>query len=117
MAKLITPYLFTWQEVEASSDLERLRLVLDHIGDEGLMRKLEEHRKWGRDDYPIRAVWNSVLAGVVYQHVSVDSLRRELLRNGGIAGPMRFGSAQGSWGCSAPVGLHTVFETSLQIQS
>jgi len=80
MAKLITPYLFTWQEVDANSDLERLRLVLDHIGDEGLMRKLEEHRKWGRDDYPIRAVWNLVLTGVVYQHVSVDSLRRELLR-------------------------------------
>jgi hypothetical protein len=38
MAKMMTPYLFTWQEVEASSDLERLRLVLDHIGDEGLMR-------------------------------------------------------------------------------
>ena len=49
MAKLIIPYLFTWQEVEARSDLERLRLVLDHIGDEGLMRKLEDHRKWGRD--------------------------------------------------------------------
>ena len=76
MAKLMTPYLFTWQEVEARSDLERLRLVLDHIGDEELMRKLEEHRKWGRNEYPIRPVWNSVLAGIVYQHSSVDSLRR-----------------------------------------
>ena len=34
MAQLITPYLFTWQEVEARSDLERLRLVFDHIEDE-----------------------------------------------------------------------------------
>ncbi|HAP32718.1 MAG TPA: DDE transposase, partial [Firmicutes bacterium] len=28
-----------------------------------------------------RAVWNSVLAGVVYQHPSIESLRRELRRN------------------------------------
>jgi hypothetical protein len=75
VAKLITPYLFRWEEVEAKSDLERLRLVLDHLPDEELMGKLEKHRKWGRDDYPIRPVWNSVLAGVVYQHQSIDSLR------------------------------------------
>ena len=52
MAKLLVPYLFKWQEVEAKSDLERLRLVLDHLPDEALMKKLEAHRKWGRDDYP-----------------------------------------------------------------
>jgi hypothetical protein len=96
MAKLMTSYLFTWQEVEAKSDLERLRLVIDHIGDEGLMRKLEEHRKWGRDDYPIRPVWNSVLAGIVYQHVSVDSLRRELLRNGELRGRCGFDPVKGA---------------------
>ena len=82
MAKLLAPYLFTWKEVEARSDLERLILVLEHLPDEGLMEKLEKQRKWGRDDYPIRSVWNSILAGIVYQHPSVDSLRRELLRNG-----------------------------------
>jgi len=27
-------------------------------------------------------MWNSILAGVVYQHPSIESLRRELLRNG-----------------------------------
>jgi hypothetical protein len=50
--------------------------------DEGLMRIVEEERDKGRDDYPVRAVWNSVLAGVVYEHQSVQSLRRELKRNG-----------------------------------
>jgi Transposase DDE domain/Transposase domain (DUF772) len=108
MAKLITPYLFTWQEVEANSDLERLRLVLDHIGDEGLMRKLEEHRRWGRDDYPIRAVWNSVLAGVVYQHVSVDSLRRELLRNGELRDRCGFDPRKGA-GAVPPPWVYTRF--------
>jgi len=96
MAKLLAPYLFTWKEVEARSDLERLMLVLEHLPDEGLMEKLEGHRKWGRDDYPIRSVWNSVLAGIVYQHQSIDSLRRELLRNGELRGRCGFNPQRGS---------------------
>jgi len=108
MAKLMTRYLFTWQEVEARSDLERLRLVLDHIGDEALMRKLEEHRKWGRDDYPIRPVWNSVLAGMVYQHWSVDSLRRELSRNGQLRDQCGFDPQKGS-GAVPPPWVYTRF--------
>jgi hypothetical protein len=62
--------------------LQRLLLVVNHLPDEKLMRKLEKERGKGRDDYPIRAVWNSILAGIVYQHPSIESLRRELLRNG-----------------------------------
>ena len=45
------------------------------------MRALESHRAKGRDEYPVRAVWNSILAGIVFQHNSVESLRRELKRN------------------------------------
>jgi hypothetical protein len=97
MAKLLAPYLFTWREVEAKSDIERLMLVLGHLPDEALMQKLEKHRKWGRDDYPIRPVWNSVLAGIVYQHDSVESLRRELLRNGELRGRCGFDPHKGSW--------------------
>lgn len=108
MAKLMTPYLFTWQEVEARSDLERLRLVLDHIGDEELMSKLEEHRKWGRNEYPIRPVWNSVLAGIVYQHSSVDSLRRELSRNGQLRDQCGFNPQKGS-GAVPPSWVYTRF--------
>jgi hypothetical protein len=40
-------------------------MVLLVIPDEGLMRKLEAIRGKGRDAYPVRAVWNSLLAGVV----------------------------------------------------
>jgi len=96
MAKLLISYLFKWQDVEAKSDLERLRLVLEHLPDEALMKKLEEHRKRGRDDYPIRPVWNSVLAGIVYQHQSVESLRRELLRNGELREGCGFDPHKGS---------------------
>ena len=45
------------------------------------MRLLEKRRACGRDDYPVRAVWNSILAAVVFEHKSIESLRRELMRN------------------------------------
>ncbi len=82
MANIIQPFLFGWKEIDAASDLDRLRLVLSVIPDEGLMRKLEKRRYKGRDDYPIRPTWNALLAGVVYQHISSASLLRELRRNG-----------------------------------
>jgi len=74
--------LFAWNEIQTLGDLERLRLVLDYMPDEELMVALERKRGKGRDDYPIRAMWNSVLAGIVFQHDSVEKLRRELARNG-----------------------------------
>lgn len=81
MAMLPQQSLFSWKEIENLGDLQRLSLLLTHVPDEPLMRHLESQRGRGRDDYPIRAVWNSVLAGVVYQHPSIESLRRELMRN------------------------------------
>lgn len=81
MAILPQRKLFGWKEIENIGDLARLKLVLEHLPDERLMRRMEEIRANGRDDYPVRAVWNSILAGVVYQHESIESLRRELKRN------------------------------------
>jgi hypothetical protein len=74
--------LFSWQQISELGDLERLELVLQALPDESLMAQLERDRSKGRNDYPIRAVWNSVLAGIVFQHKSIESLRRELARNG-----------------------------------
>ena len=82
MAIIPQQTLFVWSEIKELGDLERLKLVLEYMPDGELMEILEEERLNGRDDYPIRALWNSVLAGVVYQHISIESLRRELLRNG-----------------------------------
>lgn len=82
MAIISQPFLVDWVHIDAASDLDRLRLVLSVIPDELLMLALEARRGRGRDDYPVRPVWNSILAGVVYGHLSVASLRRELLRNG-----------------------------------
>lgn len=74
--------LFEWTEIQTIGDLVRLRLVLDYMPDEELMRTLERSRGKGRNDYPVRAIWNSILAGIVFQHESVEKLRRELARNG-----------------------------------
>jgi len=68
--------IFDWTELEMLGDLERLRLVLAYMPDESLMQHLERERLNGRDDYPVRAVWNSILAGIVYQHPSIENLRR-----------------------------------------
>ena len=82
MAIIPQQRLFGWDEIEKLGDLERLQLVLEHMPDEGMMKMLECERGRGRNDYPVRAVWNSILAGIVYQHDSIESLRRELSRNG-----------------------------------
>jgi len=82
MAIIPQAELFSWDQVEASSDLDRLRMALESMPDEPLMRTLEEERKGRRDDYPIRPLWNSVIAGIVFEHKSAESLRRELARNG-----------------------------------
>lgn len=82
MATIPQGSLFSWEHIDAASDLDRLALVLSVMPDEPLMRALEHERGPGRDDYPVRPMWNMVLAGVVYQHLSIASLLRELRRNG-----------------------------------
>ena len=81
MATILQKALFSWQDIDTCSDLERLHLVLSALPDEELMRQLEAQRGNGRDDYPVRVMWNTLVAGVVFQHPSIASLRRELLRN------------------------------------
>jgi hypothetical protein len=81
MANIPQPYLFSWREIEADSDLNRLCLVMSVLPDEHFVRFLELLRGKGRDDYPIRPTWNALMAGIVYQHESAAGLLRELRRN------------------------------------
>ncbi len=62
------------------------------------MSALERHRGQGRDEYPLRPLWNSILAGIVFQHGSIESLRRELKRNGQLRFVCGFDSGKGSRG-------------------
>jgi hypothetical protein len=81
MAKIPQTGLFQWKQIDTASDLDRLRLVLEALPDEPLVRLLEQRRDRGRDDYPIRPTWNALIAGVVFQHKDAASLLRELWRN------------------------------------
>ncbi|MBI5499247.1 MAG: transposase, partial [Deltaproteobacteria bacterium] len=81
MAKIAQKRLFTWKQIDAASDLDRLRLVLEALPDEEFVRFLEQRRDRGRDDYPIRPTWNALIAGIVFQHPNAAALLRELWRN------------------------------------
>jgi len=96
MAIMHQPQLFSWNDVEAHSDLHRLHMVLEALPDEPLMQALEAERKGRRDDYPLRAVWNSILAGLVFGHTNIEWVRRELRRNGELRQGCGFDVFQGA---------------------
>ena len=81
MAIITQINLFDYNEIEELGDLERFDLALEGINDEKLMQKLEEKRRNGRDDYPVRVMWNLLIAMIVFCHKTVESFRRELSRN------------------------------------
>ncbi|NLC88930.1 MAG: transposase [Clostridiaceae bacterium] len=69
-------------DLEDYGDLERLLMLLEITQDEELIRALEDKRGLcGRNDYPVEVMWNTFIAGLVFQHQSVASLLRELSRN------------------------------------
>ena len=81
MAIIAQINLFDYCEIEKLGDLERLNLAFEGIDDEKLMEKLENKRKNGRDDYPVRVMWNLLIAMIVFEHKKVSTFRRELSRN------------------------------------
>jgi len=81
MAIIAQKSLFGWETYEKFDGLKRLELILAVLDDEKLMTTLERERGRGRNEYPVRAVWNSIIAGVLFEHESIESLRREIRRN------------------------------------
>ena len=85
MAIISQLHLFSWKDFHNDEknlgDLERFYLIINTIPDSKLIQILEALRGNGRNDNPIRAVWNSMIAGIVFNHCSIESLRRELKRN------------------------------------
>jgi len=77
MAIIPQPHLFGWEDMQGLGDLERLQCVLEVLPDEPLMAMLEHDRGRGRNAYPVRGMWNATLAGTVFQHPSVETLRRD----------------------------------------
>jgi len=82
MARIISQVSFAdYGEIEVLGDLERLKLASEGLDDEELMKHLERKRGNGRNDYPVRVMWNLIIAMKVFGHRAVASLRRELARN------------------------------------
>jgi len=102
MAIIPQQQLFGWREIKELGDLKRLVLLIENLPDEELMRTLERERGKGRNDYPVRALWNSVLAMIVYQHSSIESLRRELRRNAQLREVCGFPVGRGERGVPPP---------------
>lgn len=74
--------LFSWEnEIENLGDNERLLRVLENLPDEALMRTLEKERGRGRNDFPVRAMWNMVIAMIVFGHGRYADIIREMKRN------------------------------------
>ena len=73
--------LFSWNDVERLPDLRRLDMALAEMPDGDLVAALEARRGKGRDDYPVRAMWRALVAGVVFGHGSSASPPRESGRN------------------------------------
>ena len=90
MAMITAPFLFPWDAIEARTDLERFFLVRDNLPDEKIIQYLEVMRGNGRDDFPILPMWNALIAGIVFQHPSIEHLIRELSRNPSLLGACGF---------------------------
>ncbi|MDO8685608.1 MAG: transposase [Clostridiales bacterium] len=73
---------FDFMNFKDLGDLNTLKMVIENIPDEKLVMELEKKRGNGRDDYPVRAMWNSLLAGIIYRHANIEGLIEELKRNG-----------------------------------
>ena len=81
MSVLVQIPLFSWEKVDASPEIVRLGALLDALPDEALLRSLHAHRKGRHDEYPLRALWRSTVAGIVLGHKGPAELIRELRRN------------------------------------
>ena len=73
--------VFDYSKIEVLGDLERCKLLLDNVPDEKIVNKLIEIRGKGRNEYPVIAVWNSILIMPLLECSTIEQLRRELSRN------------------------------------
>ena len=62
MATIINPFLFSWNDVEVRSDLDRFYLVRDNLPDKKIVMEFEDRRGNGRDEFPVRTMWNAIIS-------------------------------------------------------
>ena len=79
-----TQPLFAWACLEDSPSLRTIRTFLEAVPDEKLLASLRCWRGRGRDDYPVRVLWGTLLLTIVLRHTSTESCLGELCRNEGL---------------------------------
>ena len=82
MATILQPFLFKWDAVDSASDIDRFTLAIHNMPDDKIIAELIRIRGNGRNEFPIRPMWNAMIAGIVFQHPTAAALLRELRRNG-----------------------------------
>ena len=64
------PHLFAW-ETNDMPELQRLILTLEHLPYQETVAQLESRHGCGPNDYPIRALFWTMVAGIAFGHDSV----------------------------------------------
>jgi len=80
----ITKPLFAWDCLEDNPSLRTVREFLGSVPDERLLRELALHRGKGRNEYPVRVLWGTLLLTIVLRHPSIESCLGDLHRNEGL---------------------------------
>jgi len=76
--------LFSWESLEDSPSLRAVRELLECVPDTRLLEALRRGRGKGRNDYPVRALWGTLLLQIALRHPTTESALAELSRNAGL---------------------------------
>ena len=78
---MINNTLFSWHLFDEHSDLTRLTMVVETMELDDLVHEINLRRRGTRCEWSAKAMLTALIARSVYQHSSIESLRRELKRN------------------------------------
>lgn len=81
MIVTITKPLFAWDCLEDSPSLQSICSSLQAIPDGPLLASLRQARGHGRDDYPVRVLWGTLLLAILLRHISIEACLQDLGRN------------------------------------
>jgi len=81
MKVAITKPLFAWDALDDSPSLQSLRVLLEAIPDSALLNSLHQTRGKGRNDFPIGALWGTLLLAIMLRHISINACLEDLTRN------------------------------------
>lgn len=77
----VTKPLFAWDCIEDSPSLQTIREFLRSVPDGELTASIERWRSSGRNDYPVRVLWGTMLLTILLRHQTIESCLSELQRD------------------------------------